>query len=131
MTRRTERVGELLRKEVSWVIANQMADPRLPTLVSITRVDIAADLRRAKVFVSVMGTEDDQRSAMQMLQSAARFIQRELKPKLALRYVPALTFQQDHSLEEGARLLSIMDGAPSLAEAPVEMPEDMPVEMKE
>lgn len=125
MTRRTERVGELLRKEVSWVIANQMADPRLPTLVSITRVEIAADLRRAKVFVSVMGTDDDQRSAMQMLQSAARFIQRELKPKLSLRYVPALTFQQDRSLEEGARLLSIMDGDPLPAETPVEMPVEM------
>ncbi len=119
MTRRTERVGELLRKEVSWVLANQMADPRLPTLVSITSVEISADLRRAKVSVSVMGTEDDRRSTMQMLQSAARFIQRELKPKLALRYVPVLTFQLDRSLEEGARLLSIMDGAPS----PVEVEE--------
>ena len=123
MTRRTERVGELLRKEVSWVIANQMADPRLPTLVSIAHVEISADLRRAKVFVSVMGTEDDQRSAMQMLQSAARFIQRELKPKLTLRYVPVLTFQQDRSLEEGARLLGIMDGAPSSAEVPVKVRE--------
>lgn len=125
MTRRTERVGELLRKEVSWVIANQMADPRLPTLVSITNVEISADLRRAKVFVSVMGAEDDQRSTMQMLQSAARFIQRELKPKLSLRYVPVLTFQLDRSLEEGTRLLNIMDGVPSLAEAPVEMPADV------
>ncbi len=125
MTRRTERVGELLRKEVSWVLANQMADPRLPTLVSITRVETSSDLRRARVFVSVMGTEDDQRSAMQMLQSAARFIQRELKPKLTLRYVPALTFQQDRSLEEGARLLGIMDGAPSLAETPLEMPAEV------
>lgn len=125
MTRRTERVGELLRKEVSWVIANQMADPRLPTLVSITNVEISADLRRAKVFVSVMGAEDDQRSTMQMLQSAARFIQRELKPKLSLRYVPVLTFQLDRSLEEGTRLLNIMDGVPSLAEAPVEMPTDV------
>lgn len=123
MTRRTERVGELLRKEVSWVLANQMADPRLPTLVSITNVEISADLRRAKVFVSVMGTEDDQRSTMQMLQSAARFIQRELKPKLTLRYVPVLTFQLDRSLEEGARLLSIMDGAPSPAEVPVKVKE--------
>ncbi len=123
MTRRTERVGELLRKEVSWVIANEMADPRLPTLVSITRVEIASDLRRARVFVSIMGTEDDQRSAMQMLQSAARFIQRELKPKLTLRYVPNLTFQQDRSLEEGARLISIMDGDPVPAESPVEAQE--------
>ncbi len=123
MTRRTERVGELLRKEVSWVLANQMADPRLPTRVSIPHVEIAADLRRAQVCVSVMGTEDDQRSAMQMLQSAARFIQRELKPKLTLRYVPVLTFQQDRSLEEGARLLGIMDGAPSSAEVPVKVRE--------
>ena len=123
MTRRTERVGELLRKEVSWVIANQMADPRLPTLVSITNVEIASDLRRAKVFVSIMGTEDDRRSAMEMLQSAARFIQRELKPKLTLRYVPALTFQQDRSLEEGARLLNIMDDSPPMVEAPVEIEE--------
>ena len=117
MTRRTERVGELLRKELSWVLANQMADPRLPILVSITRVEISNDLRRAKAFVSVMGTEDDQRSTMQMLQSAARFIQRELKPKLTLRYVPTLTFQLDRSMEEGARMLSIMDGTQTTTEA--------------
>jgi ribosome-binding factor A len=58
-----------------------------------------------------------------MLQSAARFIQRELKPKLTLRYVPALTFQQDRSLEEGARLLSIMDESPPMVQAPVESEE--------
>ena len=109
MSRRTERVNELLRKELSWLLAKEMNDPRLPLLVTITRVTVATDLRNARVFVSIMGADEEKRSAIRMLQAAAGFLHRALKPRLTLRYVPGLSFHLDESIEEGARMLQIMD----------------------
>ena len=109
MSRRTERVGELLREELSWLLAREMSDPRLPLLVTITRVNVSADLRQAKVFVSIMGSDEEKRSAMKVLQAAVGFLWRALKPRLTLRYVPGLSFQLDESIEEGTRMLQIMD----------------------
>ena len=110
MNRRTQRIGELLRKELSWLLAKEMNDPRLPTLVSITLVEVSGDLRRAKVFVSVMGDSQEKHSTLEMLNSAARFLQRELKPLLDLRVVPHLTFRQDNSIEQGIIMLQKLDG---------------------
>ncbi len=109
MSRRTERVNELLRKELSWLLAKEMNDPRLPLLVTITRVDISADLRQAKVFISIMGDGEEKQVTVRMLQAASGFLRRELRPRLTLRYVPALLFQLDESIEEGAQMLQIMD----------------------
>lgn len=109
MSRRTERVNELLREELSWLLATEMNDPRLPLLVTITRVAVSADLRHAQVFVSIMGSNEEKQSAIRMLQAAAGFLHRALKPRLTLRYVPGLLFQLDDSIEEGARMLQIMD----------------------
>ncbi|MEE8443340.1 MAG: 30S ribosome-binding factor RbfA [Dehalococcoidia bacterium] len=110
MRRRTQRVNELLRHELSWLLATEMNDPRLPTLVTITHVEVTADLRFARVFVSFMGTDEEKKSAMEMLNAATGFLRRGLKPKLTLRHVPGLSFQLDESIEKGTRLLQILDG---------------------
>ncbi len=110
MNRRTQRVSELLRKELSWLFAKEMNDPRLPTLVSITMVEVSADLRHAKVFISVMGDNQEKGSTLEMLKSATGFLRRELKPRLDLRYVPQLTFRQDDSIEQGTGMLQKIDG---------------------
>ena len=109
MSRRTQRVNELLRTELSWLLSNAMHDPRLPLLVSITRVDASVDLRHAWVHVSVMGEDEEKKAAVKMLQAAAGFLHRELMPRVELRYVPALTFQLDESIEQGARTLQALD----------------------
>ena len=109
MSRRTDRVNELLRKELSWLMANEMNDPRLPLLVTITRVGIAGDLRHASVFVSIMGNNDEKRSAIRMLQAATGFLRRSLRPRLTLRHVPNLSFQLDETIESDERMLQIMD----------------------
>ena len=109
MSRRTQRINELLRQELSWLLAKEMNDPRLPLLVTITHVEVAADLRYARVFVSIMGSDEEKRSVVRILQAAAGFLQRSLKPRLALRYVPGLSFRLDESIEEGARMLQTMD----------------------
>jgi ribosome-binding factor A len=79
--------------------------------VTITEVDISPDLRQAKVYVSVLGTEEETASTFRALDAAAHFLQRELRKRLTIRRTPELTFVQDDSLERGAHLLSLMDQA--------------------
>lgn len=102
-------MGELLREELSRLVTSEMHDPRLPTLLSITRVAVSADLRHASVHVSIMGDDKEKRSAIQALKSAAGFLRRGLRPRLSLRYVPELSFQLDESIETGARTLQVIN----------------------
>ena len=119
MSRRTERVNELIRQELSDLLLRQVRDPRLDRLISITHVDVTADLNTARVSVSVMGSEPEQKAALQALNSAASFFHRELKARIQIRRVPFLVFKQDTSIEEGARVLAMIedvgrkDGAPA------------------
>ncbi|MBI4202310.1 MAG: 30S ribosome-binding factor RbfA [Chloroflexi bacterium] len=109
MTRRAERLNELLREEISYLLAREMKDPRLSVLITITRVDISADFRMATVYASVLGTAEEKGATLEMLKAATGYIQRELKPKLALKYVPSLVFRLDESIEEGMRMFQLMD----------------------
>jgi ribosome-binding factor A len=109
MTRRTERINDLLREEISELVLREMKDPRLGGLVTITEVDVSPDLRNAKVSVSVMGTDDEREGTMRALGAASHFIVRELRKRLVLRRVPELVFQRDTSIEEGARVLALLD----------------------
>ena len=113
MSRRLERINGLLRQELSEISARELRDPRLPVLFTITRVEVASDLRHAKVFVSILGDSEEQLKAMEALQSAAGFLQRELRPRLQLRYVPILLFHLDHSLEEGHEMLRAIENISS------------------
>jgi ribosome-binding factor A len=110
MSRRTERVSELLREELSEILQRQVKDPRLAVLFSITEVEVAPDLKSAKVYLSVLGDELAQANAFRALESATPFIRHELRPRLtSLRYTPELTFVPDHSIERGARLSALID----------------------
>ena len=108
MTRRIERVNELLRAEISELLQRQLNDPRLGGLVSITEVVTSPDLRHAKVFVSVLGTPEEKAEVMKALKSAAGFMRRELTPRLNLRHIPELSFWDDTSIERGARVLQLL-----------------------
>jgi ribosome-binding factor A len=109
MPRRIERVNELLRQEISQLLARQIKDPRLLGVISITRVSTSNDLRAAEVFLSVMGDPETKHSALKGIRSAASFLRRELRPRLTLRHTPFLTFSLDESLEEAGHLLEIMN----------------------
>ncbi len=108
MTRRTERINELLREEISVILFRDIKDPRLSHLVTITAVDVAPDLWYAKVFVSVLGTEEEKKEVMQGLESAAKFMRRELSDRLRLRRIPELMFRRDDSIERGSRILQLL-----------------------
>ena len=112
MPRRIDRVNELLRSEISYLIARQIKDPRVAGVISITEVIASSDLRSARVYVSVMGNENDRQGALEGIRSAASFLRRELRGRVNLRHAPHLTFQLDDSIEEGDRVLRLMDGLP-------------------
>ena len=114
MTRRMDRINVVLRQEISRVLALELRDPRLASMVSITQVDTSADLHHAKVYVSVMGDREAKRSTLQALKSAAGFIHRELRYHLTLKAVPSLQFHLDESIERGAEILQLInDSSPA------------------
>ncbi|MBA2278330.1 MAG: 30S ribosome-binding factor RbfA [Chloroflexia bacterium] len=98
MTRRTRQVGELLREELADIIRREVKDPRVG-FMSITQVDVPPDLRSARVYISVLGSEDERAATLAALRSAAGYIRFHLKPRLRMRQIPALDFRDDRSME--------------------------------
>ena len=109
MSRRTDRVNEQLREEISTLLARQIKDPRLKGVISITRVVTSGDLRSARVFISVMGRQETKKAALDGIQSAATFLRRELRDRINMRHTPFLTYELDDSLEEADQVLRLMD----------------------
>ena len=105
---RQEKLGEQITLEISDLIRTRLKDPRIG-FASITHVEVSGDLRHAKVFVSVMGSEKDQAATMQGLRNASGFLRHELAGRLTLRYMPELAFKLDTSIQEGARILALIN----------------------
>lgn len=109
MSRRTDRINEQLREEISTVLARQVKDPRLNALISITRVESSSDLRSARVYISVLGNDKQQKEALQGLQSAASFLRREIRDRINMKHTPFMTYLLDDSLQEADHLLRLMN----------------------
>ena len=102
---RIGRINEEIQRELSDLIRS-LKDPRVQTLISITRVDTTPDLRYSKIYISVMD-EEKQRDAMRGLKSAGGWLRRELGSSLQLRYTPELVFELD-SLKYGAHMFDLL-----------------------
>ncbi len=107
--RRVERVNGLLRQEISALVASQLNDPRLRGVITITRVSTASDLRNARVYVSIMGSDQLRKEALEGIRSSASYLRRELRDRISLRYVPFLKFELDDAMLEADRLMRIID----------------------
>ncbi len=109
VSRRTERVSELVREEVARVLREDVQDPRI-RLVTLTRVDVAPDLSNALVFWSALDAESDEElaSVQQGLDGAAAFVRGRLARVLSLKRTPELRFRHDPSLELGTRTLALL-----------------------
>ncbi|MFZ5989832.1 MAG: 30S ribosome-binding factor RbfA [Bacillota bacterium] len=105
---RIMRISEEVRKELSSIIQNELKDPRLSKLISITRVNVTKDLRYAKVYVSVLGSDAEKASSIEGLKSAAGFIRREIGHRIQLRYTPEIHFELDNSIEQGAYITRLI-----------------------
>lgn len=100
---RMERIKEEFKRELASIF-REIKDPRLSSMVSVVAVDITKDLKYAKVYVSVMGSQEQKSSSMQALKSATGFIKREIGARLNLRAVPQPTFVLDTSIDYGAHI---------------------------
>ena len=94
--RRPHRVGERIREELSRVMISDLRDPRLG-FVTVTEVRMTSDLREARIYVSVMGDDQQQSDSLKALEAAGGFLRRELSHRMQLRRVPSLRFELDHS----------------------------------
>jgi ribosome-binding factor A len=101
-------VAELLHEELSLLLQESTQDPRL-AFVTVTGVDVTADLRLARVYVTVLGDAAEAKSALKALASAANFFRHELMQTLSLRYIPELSFKLDTSLERGTQIEKLLD----------------------
>jgi ribosome-binding factor A len=106
-TRRQDQLGELIGQELSDLIHNRLKDPRVG-FASITGVEVSGDLRHAKIFVSVMGSADDQQATMRALSHAGGFLRHELAQRLTIRHTPELVFRLDESIARGSHLIELM-----------------------
>jgi ribosome-binding factor A len=88
---------------------HEIRDPRLGGLLSVTAVDTSPDLKYAKVFISVMGSEEEKKQVEKGLAAASGYLRRGLGERLTLRYVPQLSFYRDDSIERGSLLLEMID----------------------
>lgn len=107
-TRRMARVNETIREEISELLRREVRDPRLEAFLTITSVDTSPDLRYAKVYVSVMGDEEEKKRVEEGLLAAAGFLRRGLASRLTLRYIPELVFERDESIEKGIHLMQMI-----------------------
>jgi ribosome-binding factor A len=121
VSRRTERLGEEVREEIARMIGH-LKDPRIG-FVTVTRVEIGTDLRQARVYVGVLGSEADRAKTLAGLKSSTGFMRRSLGQTLRLRHTPELAFVYDSGLEAHdriAQLLSEVHAADAAAMPPGE-----------
>jgi ribosome-binding factor A len=107
MSQRTEKVDELLRQEITSIVARDVADPRIG-FVTITSVETTSDLRHAKVWVSVIGQPAERTAAVKALGRAMPFVRHELGSRLRLRRIPDLHVELDDTAERGTRVLQLL-----------------------
>jgi len=109
MVKRTDRISEEIKREISDIIRNNIKDPRVPALLSVVSVDVSKDLRYAKVYVSVFGNDDEKKNAIEGLRSAAGYIRREIGHRMEIRYTPEIQFEIDSSIERGVYITKLID----------------------
>lgn len=106
---RHERVGEEIAHEINAMLAGELKDPRLEGSVVASEVRVQPDLKHARVFISVRGTNKEQSDAIKALEHASSFIRRELVERLQLRRMPELHFALDLSQEHVERIEQLLN----------------------
>jgi len=105
--RRTERLGHQIRVELAEMLSREVKDPRIG-FATVTRVEVSADHHHARVFVSLLGSPEEQQRGIEGLSSAAGFLRHEIGRRLALRRAPEIDFLLDHGVEAGEKIETIL-----------------------
>lgn len=106
---RMRRINEVLREVVGAAIASELSDPRIG-FVTVTSVETSPDLRTAKVFVSVLGDEDEREATLQGLRSSHGVLQSRIAAETRMKRTPTLTFHYDDTVERGVRITELLEG---------------------
>lgn len=105
--RRTDRLNEQLKQEISLIVRDAVRDPRVG-LATVTAVQTSPELDHAKVYVTSLGDEEEREEILQGLRSAAAFIRKELGQRLHMRRIPELHFEADRVLAEAMRIEQLL-----------------------
>jgi ribosome-binding factor A len=106
--KRAVRVGDLILREMAFLLLEKIKDPRVQG-VTLTGIRLSNDLKQAKVFYSVLGGEEKAEKALAGLNSARGFIKKQIGIRMELRYVPEILFAYDRSLEEGSHMERVFE----------------------
>lgn len=104
---RANRVAEQIKKELGEILAQKIKDPRVG-FVTVTDVEVTGDLQQAKIFISILGDEDEKEATFLGLSKAQGFIRKEIGERIRLRKTPELSFEFDESIEYGNRIERIL-----------------------
>lgn len=107
-TRRQIQVAEEIQQIVSVLLQRELKDPRIG-FVTITSVDVTPDLKYARIYVSVMGTPEEQKATMDALASSRGFVRREIASRMTIRYMPEIQFKWDKGLEYSDRINRLLN----------------------
>jgi ribosome-binding factor A len=108
---RLDRINDEIMRECSQILRAEIKDPRVQTLVMVTKAETTSDLNFCKIHVSVMGTDEQKKSVLDGIRSATGFIRKQLAERINLRQTPSLTFLLDDSLEHGMKISKLIDEA--------------------
>lgn len=104
---RVEKLQELIKQEMSKMLLKELKDPRIG-FVTVTDVEMTGDLREAKIYVSIMGGEEQVKNSLEGLNSALGFIRHEIGQRVRLRFTPEISFALDTSLDYGDHIQKLL-----------------------
>lgn len=104
---RMSKVDEELKREISMIISQDLKNPNITGLISVTKVKTSSDLKNARVYISLLNSKS-KKNTLQGLKNASGFIRSELAKRIVLRYIPEITFEIDESMEYGAKIDNIL-----------------------
>jgi ribosome-binding factor A len=105
---RVGRVSEQIKKELSQIIQAELKDPRIG-FITVTGVEATSDLSQARIYLSVLGSDEQKEATLKALASATGFLRSELGKRMKLRHTPELLFKFDSSIEYGSRIESLLE----------------------
>jgi len=119
---REQRIGQEIQRLLPDLIRNEVRDPRVTGLITVTTVEVSHDLAHAKVFVTILGEDATAAATLEALNHCSPFLRSTLSKRMRLRSVPALKFVYDASVERGARLTRLIESAVGSSETNADEP---------
>ncbi|NMA49919.1 MAG: 30S ribosome-binding factor RbfA [Tissierellia bacterium] len=122
--KRINRISEEVKKVVSELIFREIKDPRISGLPSVNRVIVTKDLKTAKIYISVLGNEEEKTNTIKGLENAKGFVRSEIGKRISLRHVPEPIFYLDNSIEEALYMTQLIEKVNKESTLKESLPED-------